>query len=416
MKILIIDILGEVLDLAMKLQNEGHEVRLHIRNKWDKDIGDGIISKVSAWQKYIGWADLIIFGDVGFGNLPKKLRDRGKNVIGGTAITDRMENDREFGMRLCEMSGIPVPKYHIFDSFKDGKALIAANPRKRYVFKPFGQTPREWTKVLNPETQDRVLEYLEDNMKDGKFMLQEFIQGIEMAIGGWFNGTRFVKPVLPNFEFKKLVEGDEGPNTGEMGSVLIYKDKNKLFTETLEKAEHVLSSEGYVGYVDLNCILTEKKPYALEWTTRFGYPTLLIQDEIHKDPWGTFLMSLANASTSTFRTRKNNWCVGISVVTLPWPVEVRTEKYKGIPIFIKGNDRHIHYSDVKLKNGELVTAGNIGYVAVATGHGRDLNTAIQYAQTRAGNVTVDDGYFRKDIGYRVLEQLPMIKHLGYMSK
>jgi len=417
MKILIVDILGEVLDLAMKLQNEGHDVRLHIRNKWDKDIGDGIIPKVSAWNKYIGWADLIIFDDVGFGNLPKKLRAKGKNVVGGTAITDRMENDREFGMRMCEVCGIPVPNYHIFDSFNKGRQYLKENPRKRFVFKPFGQAPRHWTKIFQPETQDRVLDYLEDAMGGkGKFMLQEFVEGIEMAIGAWFNGKKFMKPVLPNFEFKKLIDNDMGPNTGEMGSVMIYKDKNKLFTETLEKASHVLEAEGYVGFIDLNCIITEDGPYALEWTTRFGYPTILIQDEIHKGDWGSFFMGLANASSSRFRTKKNNWAVGVAVTTLPWPLELHSNKYKNIPIFIRGSDAHIHLSDAKLKKDELVTAGNCGYVAVATGHGNDLETAIQYAKQRADKIKVDDGYYRTDIGYRLIDQLPIIKKWGYMSR
>lgn len=403
-KILVVDILGMSLDLCLKLQQERHDVRLHIRNKYNKDIGDGMVNKVSAWQKYLGWADLVIFADSGFGNLPKKLRTRGKSVIGGTAITDKMENDREFGIRMCEVCGIPIPKYYTFDSFDKARNFINDNRKKEYVFKSFDRAPKGQTKILYPDTQKRVLEYLEDNMKDKPFMLQEFINGIEMSIGGWFNGKKFMRPVLPNFEYNK------------MGSLMIYKDKNKLFTETLEKAEHVLASEGYVGFINLSCIITKDGPYALEWVTGFDYPTTLVQDEIHKEDWYPFLMGLSNASTKTFKTKKNNWCTGIAIVTLPWPVEIKTNIYKDKPIFVKGSTDHVHFGSAKVKNNEPVTAGNTGYIAVTTGHGRDIETSIDYALKRAEKITIDDSYHRVDIGYKIAEVLPIIKRWGYISR
>ena len=235
-------------------------------------------------------------------------------------------------------------------------------------------------------------------------MLQEYVEGIEMGIGAWFNGSKFLKPVLPNFKFNK------------MGSVVIYKDKNKLFTETLHKASHVLAAENYVGFINLNCVITENGPYALSWTTRFEYPTLPMQDEIHKGDWGAFFMNVANASTPTFKSRKNNWCVGVAVVTLPWPTEVHSDRYKNMPIFVRGNASHIHFSNMKMKRDDRVTAGSRGYIAVATGHGRDLDIAMEYANKRAGQVTVDDSYYSNDIGVRLLGQLPTIKRWGYMSK
>ena len=130
-----------------------------------------------------------------------------------------------------------------------------------------------------------------------QFQLQRRVTGVEVAVGAFFNGKEFIYPINVNFEHKKLFPGNIGPSTGEMGTAMFWSGPNKLFNSTLKKMEAKLASEGYVGYIDLNCIVNGNGIYPLEFTARFGYPTISIQQEGMTTPIGQFLADLAQART-----------------------------------------------------------------------------------------------------------------------
>jgi hypothetical protein len=103
----------------------------------------------------------------------------------------------------------------------------------------------------------RVLEAYKKSFPDEirQFQLQRRVTGVEVAVGAFFNGKEFIYPLNVNFEHKKLFPGNIGPSTGEMGTAMFWSGPNKLFNSTLKKMEAKLASEGYVGYIDLNCIV-----------------------------------------------------------------------------------------------------------------------------------------------------------------
>ena len=81
------------------------------------------------------------------------------------------------------------------------------------------------------------------------FQLQRRVNGVEVAVGAFFNGKKFITPVnIRHFEHKKLFPGEVGPPTGEMGTAMFWSEPNALFNRTLLKMEPKLAEEGYVGY------------------------------------------------------------------------------------------------------------------------------------------------------------------------
>ena len=92
---------------------------------------------------------------------------------------------------------------------------------------------------------------------------------MEVAVGAFFNGKQFIYPVNINFEHKKLFPGNLGPPTGEMGTSMFWSPPNQLFNQTLLKMESQLAEEGYVGYIDVNCIVNGNGIYPLKFTARF---------------------------------------------------------------------------------------------------------------------------------------------------
>ncbi|MCL5435843.1 MAG: phosphoribosylamine--glycine ligase, partial [Patescibacteria group bacterium] len=188
-------------DLAWKIQREGHEVKAYIDNKLERDdVYSGILDKVDDWKKWVDWADVIIFDDIGFGRHAEALRKKGKKVIGGSSYTDRLEHNREFGQEEMDRVGMQVLPHWYFSNFESAIAFIEKNPA-RYVFKPSGkaQDNKGWLFIGEEEDGADILELLRTNeviwkTKIKTFQLQKYASGVEIAVGAFFNGKKFLHP------------------------------------------------------------------------------------------------------------------------------------------------------------------------------------------------------------------------------
>ena len=260
----------------------------------------------------------------GTGTLAAELRAAGKLVVGGTPYTDRLEDERGFGQAELKAAGVNIIPQQDFTSFDDAIAFVRANPN-RYVIKPSGEAQNLKGLLFVGEEEDGrdVIEVLEDYKRAWanqvqSFQLQRRVLGVEVATGAFFNGREFVYPICVNFEHKKLFPGDIGPSTGEMGTAMFWSEPNKIFNQTLRKMEPALAREGYVGYIDVNCIVNANGVYPLEFTARFGYPTISIQQEGLLTTMGELLHGLAAGTLTRLRAR-TGYQVGVRVVVPPFP-------------------------------------------------------------------------------------------------
>jgi phosphoribosylamine--glycine ligase len=412
-------------DLAWQIQKEGHNVKYFTESPKEKDIADGFIPKTGDWQKEVAWADVIVFDDVlGQGEKAKKLRDEGKLVVGGTPYTDRLEDDRTFGQEELKNVGVSIIPQKDFSSFEDAISHVEENPGK-YVIKPSGKSQNIKGLLYIGEDDDGrdVIQVLNDYNKAWakkipQFQLQKRIMGVEVAVGGFFNGKEFAYPINVNFEHKKLFPGNLGPSTGEMGTSMFWSGPNKIFNETLKKMEPKLAEENYVGYIDINCIVNNRGIYPLEWTARFGYPTISIQQDGMLTPISEFLHGLAKGETTKFKA-KQGFQVGVRVVVPPFPFtdeETFTVKSKDSVVYFKKPVDGIHIEDVKLVNGEWVVTGTSGVVLVVVGMGPTMKQAQHQAYHRIKNIYVPHMYYRNDIGDRWFEDSDKLHSWGYLRE
>lgn len=416
-------------DLAWRLSREGHQVKAYIKLKDDIDVYEGFVEKVSDWKPFVDESDIIIFDDVEFGEAAEKLRKRGKLVIGGSVYTDKLEMDREFGQMEMKKYGINILPQMQFSSYDEAIEFIKANP-DRYVFKPSGNTPSAGKSLLflgQEEDGKDILELLTQNKdiwqkKAPIFQLQKHISGVEIAVGAFFNGKNFIYPININFEHKRLFPGDLGPFTGEMGTLMFWSRPNTLFRSTLEKMGPALAESGYVGYVDINCIVNGRGIYPLEWTCRFGYPTIHIQQEGIAMSAAEWLLKLARGEDFELKIKKG-FQIGVRIL-VPSAL-VRTEQnsrlvefYRDLPILFKKpnpNWEGAHLEDVKLENGVLRIAGTSGYLLVITGSGNTVEEARRQVYTRVKNVMVHDMFYRTDIGLRWPKDSDQLQTWGYLQ-
>lgn len=416
---------GLIGDLAWNVLKEGHEVKYAISNSADREVGAGFVPMVDDWKAEVDWADVVIFDDVlGMGTEAKKLRDAGKLVVGGTPYTDMLEDDRSFGQEELKKHGISIIPYKHFESFDDAINFVREN-KGRYVIKPSGEAQNLKGLLFIGEEEDGsdVLQVLEDYQqawadKIPSFQLQRRVEGVEVAVGAFFNGKQFAYPINVNFEHKKLFPGDLGPSTGEMGTAMFWSGPNRIFNQTLKKLEGKLAEEGYVGYLDLNCIVSGHNIYPLEFTARFGYPTIFIQQEGIITPIGEFLHGLAAGTRTTFKTR-SGFQIGVRIVVPPFPFsdpETFRVKSKDTIIHFRKSKEGVHFEDVKLVNDEWLITGESGVILVVVGMGQTMKQAQKQAYSRIKNLIIPHMYYRVDIGDRWYEDSDKLHNWGYLRE
>lgn len=413
-------------DLAWQLKKEGHEVKAYIKAKSDSDVYSGFIDKVDGWEQYKDWANIIIFDDVEFGEIADKLRRSGKFIIGGSAYTDKLEMDRDFGQTELKKYGVNILPQWQFNNYDEAIAFIEKNP-ERYVFKPSGNVPSggKGLSFLGQEEDGKdLLELLRQNKnvwqkKAPVFQLQKFVSGVEIAVGAFWNGKDFIMPINVNFEHKRVFPGDIGPFSGEMGTLMFWNEPNRLFKMTLEKIKPALAESGYIGYIDINCIVNGKGVYPLEFTARFGYPTIQIQLEGITMPAGEWLYKLAKGESFELKT-KRGFQIGVRILVPTYFIKSKdrdtVEMYHDLPILFKKPDNldGIHIEDIKKEDGIWRIAGSSGCLMVVTGSGATVAEARQQAYTRIKNIMAQNMFYRTDIGLKWATDSDKLQTWGYL--
>ena len=413
-KFLFVSLEGLIGDAAWAVVKEGHHVKYFIADERERQIADGFVEKSDDWRRDTDWADVIVFDDVlGQGKEAQRLRQEGKLVVGGTPYTDRLEDDREFGQQELLAAGVGIVPQKNFTSFADAIEFVRANPN-RYVIKPSGEAQNLKGLLFVGEEEDGqdVLQVLGDYKRAWSdrirhFQLQRRIQGVEVATGAFFNGREFVTPICVNFEHKKLFPGDIGPSTGEMGTAMFWSEPNKIFNATLKKMESRLQQEAYVGYIDVNCIVNANGIYPLEFTARFGYPTISIQQEGLLTPMNELLCGIASGELSKVRAR-GGFQVGVRIVVPPFPF-TDPERFElssrdAVILFKTPSREGIHIEDVRQVNDEWLVTGTSGVALIVCGVGPTMRQAQRQAYNRVRNIMVPNMYYREDIGDRWSEE------------
>jgi phosphoribosylamine--glycine ligase len=426
-KFLFVSYEGLIADTAWQVMKEGHQAKLWIQDGAGQDIADGFVAKSKDWRSEVDWADVVVFDDVlgGMGALAEELRARGKPVIGGSPYTDRLEEDRAFGQQELKAAGVAIIPQENFTSFDEAIAYVQANPT-RYVVKPSGEAQNEKRLLFVGEEEDgrdviNVLQdyrqHLADRVKE--FQLQRRIVGVEVAVCAFFNGREFLSPICVNFEHKKLFPGDIGPSTGEMGTTMFWSEPNRLFNATLKRMEAKLAQARYAGSIDINCIVNSNGIYPLEFTARFGYPAITIQQEGLLTPIGELLQRLADGTLTRLRAR-SGFQVGVRVVVPPFPysdMQTFESMSKGSVVLFKTPGREgVHIEEVKQVGGEWRIAGSSGVALVVCGSGPTMMQAQRQAYNRVRNVMIPYMYYRDDIGERWSEDSDRLHAWGYLRE
>lgn len=412
---------GEMIagSLALRLKQEGCEVKLFIEDESRKDCFENMIQKTDDWQKELKWVGkngLIVFDDVGYGKIQDKLRQEGFLVVGGSEGGDRLEKDRAFGQKILAKYDIKSLKTSNFETIKEAIGFIKKD-KNAWVLKQNNHTSSLTYIGIMADGSDvlEVLESYDNYLTDIRSLsLQQKVYGVEIAAARYFNGHDFVGPIEMNIEHKHLCNNDLGPLTGEMGTLTWYTEESKLFDKTLAKIKPYLKKVNFRGDIDINCILYQDNIYPLEVTARFGCPSTQLQMEIHKSPWKDFLMAIAKGKNYKLKYKKGFGIV-VSIAIPPFPYKSVSKEFylKGTGIFFdksitKKDWKRIHFEEVSLEkiNGKqkYCIAGSNGFILYVTGFGKSVPEAQKDAYSLIDKIIVPKMMYRTDIGKKFLER------------
>lgn len=438
MRLLIVDPPGHGLDFAIRAADAGHQVKLAIReDERTKDIGKGLVEVVRDHKQWFRWSDLILCTDNSlYLRDLDSYRKEGGLIVAPSQEAAQWELNRQLGQDVFRKAGINTAVSREFHSYDDAASFVKKT-MGRYVSKPSDDANADKALSYCSSGPDDMLYMLDrwkrsDKLK-GSFLLQEFISGIEMSAAGWFGPHGFNSGFEEAWEFKKLMNGECGPATGEQGTVMRYVRNSKLARKVLIPLAPQLKKLGYVGDVAVNCIIDEKgEPWPLEFTMRLGWPAFQLQCALLRDDqdpveWLYLLAKGRDAHPFIL----DRLCIGVILSVPDYPYSRVTRKeVTGIPLFHipPQTRRHIHpcemmagetlcqveHSLVKLPC--MMTAGD--YVLCMTA----VSTTVQqvrrqvYRRLEAIKKRMPGSpMYRTDIGMRLREQLPKLQAQGYAS-
>jgi phosphoribosylamine---glycine ligase len=405
--------------LYRRLVEEGHEVKVFAGEPLAEGTLKGLVPRTPDWRGELDWVraaaedGVILVENVAEerGALQDALRRDGFNVIGGSAFGDRLENDRAFAQDTLASLGFPVARTIAFDDAEAGDRFLAENPG-RYVLKfngPGFAASDNYVGVLDDGRDVRAVlaAKLRRREEPASFVLMEHVAGVEMGVGAYFDGARFLDPPCLDWEHKRFFAGDMGELTGEMGTVVTYKRGRDFFARTLGRMAPLLAEHGHVGYLNLNTIVNARGIWPLEFAARFTYPGFMLLEPIQESSWSELFRIMTRRSVPRFAARPG-FCVGIVLTTPPLPYTRKdVAEPVGLPVLFDGtlsaeDEANLHYGEVGIEDGALVTSGLYGWTMVATGVAGTIAAAKDKAYALADRVFVPNLRYRRDIGDKLI--------------
>lgn len=426
-----------MLSFIMRAMDDGHAVKWYFSKPIDwraQPVGKGIADIVHDWRGWARWADLIVLDDntKHLTEIDVWRRDRGARVIGATSESAAWELDRKTGMDIFKAAGIPTPPVKEFDRYDDAIRYVEREGRA-FVSKPNGDTDDKGLSYVAKSAADMIFQLRKwkgSHKHRDSFVLQEKVSGVEFAVGAWLGPNGFTHGFTENMEHKKLHVGDLGPNTGEMGTVLMHASSSKLAQKVLKPLEERLVATGHTGYVDVNCIVSpDGTPWPLEFTMRFGWPTFPIQQALLAGDCAEWLLDLAEGRDAR-PWITDEVAVGVVVACGSFPHgRIPKEAIVGIPIYgAEGRVlEDLHFCEVMAGmaphdvDGRVVdrptylTAGD--YVMSATGTGETVTAARRRAYAVLDKISMPSSpFWRVDIGRRLAKCLPELQAHGMAQR
>ncbi|MBQ6824316.1 MAG: phosphoribosylamine--glycine ligase [Clostridia bacterium] len=336
------------------------------------------------------------------------LNEIGVPCFGPRANAAIIEGSKVFSKDLMKKYGIPTAAYEVFTDSKSALAYLETAPIPT-VIKADGLALGKG--VIIAETREAACDAVRSMMEDQVFgasgsrvVIEEFLTGPEVSVLSFTDGETVV-PMISSMDHKRALDGDQGLNTGGMGTVapnpyytpeIAAECMETIFLPTIK----AMKAEGrtFKGCLYFGLMLTPKGPKVIEYNCRFGDPETQVVLPLLESDLLTVMQATTNgtlAETEVKFSDRHACCVVMASNGYPGKYETGFELT--IPSAIE-ND--VFVAGAKLEGEKLVTAG--GRVLGATAVAETLEKAIAAAYAKAETIHFENAFYRRDIGKRAL--------------
>lgn len=339
--------------------------------------------------------------------LADELMAKGLPVFGPTAEGARLEGSKAWARGLCERHGIPVPRSGTFDEPSAALGFLDSLEAP-FVIKADGLAAGKG--VVIAEDRGEAEAAIRASLVEGAFgaagrtiVVEEFLEGREVSALALTDGER-VEPLALAHDYKRIGDGDTGPNTGGMGahSPVPWVDaqaERAIVRDVLEATVRALRQEGvaYRGCLYAGLMLTAEGPKVLEFNARFGDPeTQVLLPRIEGDLAQALLACAEGRLKPGMIGWLNEACVGVVLAAAGYPGTVRTEdRIDGLDSIAKFEGVHVFHAGTARRASRVVTAG--GRVLTVTALAGDLEGARRLAYEAAAEIRFEGMQARRDI-------------------
>ena len=359
--------------------------------------------------------DLVVIGPEAplVAGVADALRERGIPVFGPGRAAAQLEGSKAFAKRIMDAAGVPT-----------GRAVRAATRAEveaalddlgtPHVVKADGLAAGKGV-VVTPD-RDEALAHADAYLPSGPVLVEEFLAGPEVSLFFLSDGDHVVA-LSPAQDFKRLLDGDEGPNTGGMGAYSPLPWLAESFggedefvdLVTREVAEPIIrrmDAEGtpFIGLLYAGLILTDAGVKVIEFNARFGDPETQVVLPRLVDPLSELLLAAASGNLEDFTRPAFADAAAVTVV-------LASEGYPQAPITgrpLGGLDAaaavdgvHLAHAATADSGGGLVATG--GRVLSVVGLGSTFAEARERVYRAVGAIDLEGGQHRSDIAARVVE-------------
>jgi phosphoribosylamine---glycine ligase len=371
---------------------------------------DGIVAAATAER-----CDLVVVGPEAplVAGLVDALDAAGIAAFGPRAEAARLEGSKVHAKALMAEAGVPTASHVVLRSRDEALDRIAESAYPA-VLKADGLAAGKGVIICQSEEEAReAIEvfYVERRFGDTEVVLEDFLVGEELSLLALCDGQNVV-PLAPAQDYKRIFDGDQGPNTGGMGSYSPVPCFDQARVEEIADAVHrpivdLLRSRGtpYHGVLYAGLMLTADGPSVLEFNCRFGDPeTQAVLPRLRSDLLDLFQASrepggLAGAQVGF----SDDWAVTVVLASAGYPAgSSKGDVITGLDS-IRGEVEVTHAGTARNESGELVTAG--GRVLNLTGLGPDPAAARERAYEAAAAIDFDGKQLRTDIAARAVDTI-----------
>ncbi|XP_021040510.1 trifunctional purine biosynthetic protein adenosine-3 [Mus caroli] len=352
------------------------------------------------------------------------LTSAGVRCFGPTAQAAQLESSKKFAKEFMDRHEIPTAQWKAFTNPEDACSFITSANFPALVVKASGLAAGKG--VIVAKSQAEACRAVQEIMQEKSFgaagetvVVEEFLEGEEVSCLCFTDG-KTVAEMPPAQDHKRLLDGDEGPNTGGMGAYcpapqvskdLLVKIKNTI----LQRAVDGMQQEGmpYTGILYAGIMLTKDGPKVLEFNCRFGDPECQVILPLLKSDLYEVMQSTLDGQLSTSLPV---WLENHSAVT----VVMASKGYPGA--YTKGMEitgfpeaqalgLQVFHAGTALKDGKVVTSG--GRVLTVTAVQENLMSALAEARKGLAALKFEGAIYRKDIGFRAVAFLQRPRGLTY---